>query len=68
MREAELVVWAVTETIKIMIYYYGVLGIKVKNGWKKYGTFLYLCIGIPVLIRDMKYGCQKGRFTLKVRI
>lgn len=81
MREAELVVWAVTESIKIMIFYYGVLGMEVKNGWKKYGTFLYLGIGIPVFIITswddlyfrtlwglvLLFSFFEGSFRLKIR-
>lgn len=68
MREEDMVVWAVTETIKIMMFYYGVLGMGVKKGRKKYSVFLYLCIGIPVLLitswDDLYFRTFWGMFLL----
>lgn len=50
MRIMDMIVWVVTETIKIVLFCYGVIGLDIKQGWKKYSAFLYLLIGIPVLV------------------
>lgn len=46
----EWVIWAVTETIKYYLISYGIFGCEVKKGIAKYTVFLYLVIGIPVMM------------------
>lgn len=49
---SELWLWAFVETIKCILFCYGVMGYFPKKGKKKYAVFLYLFLGIAFIGKD----------------
>ncbi len=46
----EWIVWAITETVKMTLITHGIMGFEVREGKGKYLVFLYLVLGLPIIM------------------